>query len=150
MSALLWALACSGGSLKVDDTAPVVETGETPSALAGTWDAAVSGFVAFNEDWETEPYCSGQGSAEFDEQGRVVDADGDCVILWGPYVDVPGFWTLDGGQDELEMTFTWDEASRSLTVDTLTGQDDVWMADGLYTTSTGDEREARVQLVLTR
>ncbi|MFT5681178.1 MAG: hypothetical protein ACI8RZ_002084 [Myxococcota bacterium] len=67
----------------------------------GEWSGEVLGFVAFEEGWETEPYCGGEVSGETREDG-ILELSGGCQILWGPFegtnlsTEISGLISSDG------------------------------------------------------
>jgi hypothetical protein len=71
-----------GGS-DTDDTAAAVVT----SPFAGHWTGTMDGHAQFADDWDTAPYCSGDLTTTVADDGSLT-GQGDCVILWGPYVDL--------------------------------------------------------------
>ncbi len=132
---LLSLTACADGEVVVDDKTDTGETadtdtdtGDSVSPYAGDWAGLIDGYAAFNADWETEPYCSGEIAAEAADGGAFI-GDGECVILWGPYIGTTFLVELDGSiaddgaisvsvsMADADQTRSWDTATLSGTAD---------------------------------
>lgn len=125
-------LACNGSAVlegkETDDLADADDTDDVASPFAGDWTGALDGHAAFSEDWESAPYCSGTLSVEVSPAGNV-SGSGDCVILWGPYVDLvfdvdfSGTIATDGTVDietvfgEPRQEHVWDDVTLAGTAD---------------------------------
>ena len=146
---VLFAGACNGGGIDVG----------SGSGFEGTWEGVINGHASFEDNWEDEPYCTGDATADVDEAG-LVDGSATCTITFGPAVnetfEVNLMGSVDGdGFASIYASFEYPEDVRDFEDVTMEGSSRATLdvvGDSNYTSDQlpGQDTEAFVHLMLLR
>jgi hypothetical protein len=129
------------------------------SEFEGSWEGLINGHANFDDDWEEDPYCTGDASAEVDAAG-LLNGTGLCTITYGPAVDETFEVTLMGSIDEegfssIYASFEYPDDIRDFEDATLEGSSRATIdaeGESNYTSDQlpGQDTEAFVHLSLLR